>query len=587
MEEFVDHYIVLGLPSGEEAQNLSEKEISKAYRLKALYLHPDKRRDDPDAHEKFQRLKTSYEVLKDEKARKLFDDLLRIQREKQHKKSQVDSKRRKMMSDLEEREQRSGFAPSHAAARPYDEEERIARKLKEEVDRIRAQHAKKRGGFETPPESGGGDDGKRREDRSGGGASAQLDKERMLKVSWETIGEGYTAGRLREVFSEFGEVEDVVIRSTKKKCSALIVMATKDGAVAATRTLCGDLSNPLLVVPLQRAAQTDFQTAKKSAEAEPQSNIVGAGYQAYEDQVMERLKKCFEKVPVFLKKCFENRTGLIGRTMTRLQTESEIGIFRKILQGKLNFETNPWPSISESAKDLITKMLEGNPKKRLTAHQVLCHPWIVDDTVAPDKPLDCAVVSRLKKFSAMNKLKKMALRVIAERLSEEEIGGLKELFKMIDTDNSGTITFEELKDSMKRVGSELMESEIQELLQAADVDESGTIDYGEFLAATIHLNKLEREENLVAAFSFFDKDASGYITIDELQQAWKEFGINDSHLDEMIKDIDQDNDGQIDYGEFVAMMRKGNGNGGIGRRTMTMRNTLNFENPLPDESTNG
>lgn len=75
----------------------------------------------------------------------------------------------------------------------------------------------------------------------------------------------------------------------------------------------------------------------------------------------------------------------------------------------------------------------------------------------------------------------------------------------------------------------------------ADVDESGTIDYGEFLAATIHLNKLEREENLVAAFSFFDKDSSGYITIDELQQAWKEFGINDSHLDEMIKDIDQDN----------------------------------------------
>jgi hypothetical protein len=34
----------------------------------------------------------------------------------------------------------------------------------------------------------------------------------------------------------------------------------------------------------------------------------------------------------------------------------------------------------------------------------------------------------------MNKIKKMALRVIAERLSEEEIGGLKELFKMIDTD---------------------------------------------------------------------------------------------------------------------------------------------------------
>lgn len=39
------------------------------------------------------------------------------------------------------------------------------------------------------------------------------------------------------------------------------------------------------------------------------------------------------------------------------------------------------------------------------------HPWIVDDRVAPDKPLDSAVLSRLKQFSAMNKLKKMALRV--------------------------------------------------------------------------------------------------------------------------------------------------------------------------------
>jgi hypothetical protein len=40
------------------------------------------------------------------------------------------------------------------------------------------------------------------------------------------------------------------------------------------------------------------------------------------------------------------------------------------------------------------------------------HPWINDDKVAPDRPLDSAVLSRLKHFSAMNKLKKMALRVL-------------------------------------------------------------------------------------------------------------------------------------------------------------------------------
>ncbi|KAL5704190.1 non-specific serine/threonine protein kinase [Ranunculus cassubicifolius] len=253
--------------------------------------------------------------------------------------------------------------------------------------------------------------------------------------------------------------------------------------------------------------------------------------------------------------------------------ETEPGIFRQILRGKLDFESEPWPGISDSAKDLIRKMLERNPKKRLTAHEVLCHPWIVDDRVAPDKPLDSAVLSRLKNFSAMNKLKKMALRVIAERLSDEEIGGLKELFKMIDTDNSGTITLEELKNGLKRVGSELVEAEVKSLMEAADIDNNGSLDYGEFLAATVHLNKLEREENLVSAFSFFDKDGSGYITVDELQQACRDFGLSEVHLDDMVKEIDQDNDGQIDYGEFAAMMRKGNG--GVGRRTM--RNNLNFD----------
>lgn len=39
------------------------------------------------------------------------------------------------------------------------------------------------------------------------------------------------------------------------------------------------------------------------------------------------------------------------------------------------------------------------------------HPWVQVGGVAPDKPLDSAVLSRMKQFTAMNKLKKMALRV--------------------------------------------------------------------------------------------------------------------------------------------------------------------------------
>uniref|UniRef100_A0A1D1Y8H6 non-specific serine/threonine protein kinase n=1 Tax=Anthurium amnicola TaxID=1678845 RepID=A0A1D1Y8H6_9ARAE len=252
--------------------------------------------------------------------------------------------------------------------------------------------------------------------------------------------------------------------------------------------------------------------------------------------------------------------------------ETQQGIFDAVLKGFIDFESDPWPLISDSAKDLIRKMLCPRPVERLTAHEVLCHPWIGENGVAPDQALDPAVLSRLKQFSAMNKLKKMALRVIAESLSEEEIAGLREMFTAMDTDNSGAITYDELKAGLRRYGSTMKDSEIRDLMLAADVDNSGTIDYGEFIAATLHLNKLEREEHLVAAFSYFDKDGSGYITVDELQQACKEHNMTDVFLDEIIKEVDQDNDGRIDYGEFVAMMQKGNM--GLGRRTM--RNSLNM-----------
>lgn len=242
--------------------------------------------------------------------------------------------------------------------------------------------------------------------------------------------------------------------------------------------------------------------------------------------------------------------------------ETEQRIFEEVLHGDLDFSSDPWPNISGSAKDLVRKMLVRDPRKRITANEVLCHPWVQVDGVAPDKPLDSAILSRLKQFSAMNKLKKMALRVIAQNLSEEEIAGLKEMFKVIDTDNSGQITFEELRDGLKRFGANLKESEIYDLMQAADVDNSGTIDYGEFIAATMHLNQIDREDHLFAAFSYFDKDGSGFITQDELQKACEEFGIEDAHLEEMIQEVDQDNDGQIDFNEFVAMMQKGNANFG-------------------------
>ena len=55
-------------------------------------------------------------------------------------------------------------------------------------------------------------------------------------------------------------------------------------------------------------------------------------------------------------------------------------------------------------------------------------------------------------------------KVIAENLSEEEIKGLKQMFNNMDTDRSGTITYEELNSGLSRLGSKLTEVEIKQLM---------------------------------------------------------------------------------------------------------------------------
>lgn len=57
---------------------------------------------------------------------------------------------------------------------------------------------------------------------------------------------------------------------------------------------------------------------------------------------------------------------------TTLLAETQQGIFDAVLKGQIDFDSDPWPLISDSAKDLIRKMLCMKPSNRLTAHEVLC-----------------------------------------------------------------------------------------------------------------------------------------------------------------------------------------------------------------------
>ncbi|KAJ0243867.1 Calcium-dependent protein kinase 8 [Hirschfeldia incana] len=240
--------------------------------------------------------------------------------------------------------------------------------------------------------------------------------------------------------------------------------------------------------------------------------------------------------------------------------ETEQGVAQAIIRSVIDFKRDPWPRVSDTAKDLVRKMLEPDPKKRLSAAEVLEHSWIQNAKKAPNVSLGETVKARLKQFSVMNKLKKRALRVIAEHLSVEEVAGIKEAFEMMDSNKTGKINLEQLKHGLHKLGQQQMaDADLQILMEAADVDGDGTLNYGEFVAVSVHLKKMANDEHLHKAFSFFDQNQSDYIEIEELRQALND--EEDTSSEEVIaaimQDVDTDKDGRISYEEFAAMMKAG------------------------------
>mmetsp|Transcript_39542 Transcript_39542/g.101085 ORF Transcript_39542/g.101085 Transcript_39542/m.101085 type:complete len:479 (-) Transcript_39542:266-1702(-) len=239
-------------------------------------------------------------------------------------------------------------------------------------------------------------------------------------------------------------------------------------------------------------------------------------------------------------------------------TEQEI--FDSVLRGKPEFDSDPWPKISEPAKNLVKKMLQPDPSKRITIKEVLKDPWLVENGLASDAPLDESVLNNIKNFANMNKLKKEAFRFIAGSLAPTQVMELQAAFKKIDIDGNGTITLDELRTALSTTfEGQGIEEELLQLMKAADVDGDGQIDYAEFLAATVQLSTLQSEDNLEKAFSHFDSDGSGSISISELKAGLSNVrGMDMNVIEGLVKEIDKNGDGQIDFNEFCTMMRTSN-----------------------------
>ncbi|KAK9285354.1 hypothetical protein L1049_024545 [Liquidambar formosana] len=238
--------------------------------------------------------------------------------------------------------------------------------------------------------------------------------------------------------------------------------------------------------------------------------------------------------------------------------KTEDGIFKEVLKKKPDFRRKPWPTISNSAKDFVKKLLVKDPRARLTAAQALSHPWVREGGDASEIPVDISVLNNMRQFVKYSRLKQFALRALASTLDEEELADLRDQFDAIDVDRNGSISLDEMRQALaKDLPWKMKEPRVLEILQAIDSNTDGLVDFTEFVAATLHVHQLEEhdsekwQQRSQAAFEKFDVDRDGYITPEELKM---HTGLRGS-IDPLLEEADIDKDGKISLSEFRRLLR--------------------------------
>ena len=138
-----------------------------------------------------------------------------------------------------------------------------------------------------------------------------------------------------------------------------------------------------------------------------------------------------------------------------------------------------------------------------------------------------------------------------DHLTEEKLADLREAFEQYDKDKDGVISIKELGELMTKLGQAPTETELQDMINEVDVDGN------EFIGLMARrMRDTDTEEELMEAFKVFDRDGNNFITNAELKHVMLALGekVTDEEVDEMIREADTNNDGCINYDEFVRMV---------------------------------
>mmetsp|Transcript_1844 Transcript_1844/g.2926 ORF Transcript_1844/g.2926 Transcript_1844/m.2926 type:complete len:567 (+) Transcript_1844:64-1764(+) len=230
-----------------------------------------------------------------------------------------------------------------------------------------------------------------------------------------------------------------------------------------------------------------------------------------------------------------------------------------------------WEGVSESAKDLVRKMLVKDPTQRMDLDEVLSHPWITH--CAPEKHLGEAYLHRIKHLALRGRLKKYFLANGAMEIHKERKEGFQHVLPFLRSRGSAS------DEDTQRVSADfssrllgLKELLVKEIYRSAEEDgkvvgeekssdknsvrllRQGSLGYEEFctLVKSAQLDILANSK----VFAVFDCNGDGRVDVKEVLMALAALRCYDNEEEEMeavrlyFTVFDMDEDGFISEGEL-------------------------------------